>query len=133
MTVVPFLFYLFASVLVISALCVVSARNPVSAALFLVLAFFNAAAIWLLLQAELLAILLVLVYVGAVMVLFLFIVMMVDIDTDTDRRGDLKRFAPTAIFVGGLIIVEVGLILWQGYRAVGAPVSDATSQAMLAG
>ncbi len=80
------LFYIFALLLIVSALQVITARNPVHAALFLVLAFFNAAAIWMLLQAEFLAILLVLVYVGAVMVLFLFVVMMLDINLDVLRE-----------------------------------------------
>jgi len=81
------LFYLFATVTVVAALRVVTARNPVHSALFLVLTFFSAAAIWLLLRAEFLAITLVLVYVGAVMVLFLFVVMMVDINLDRMREG----------------------------------------------
>ncbi len=80
------LFYIFALLLVVSGLKVITSRNPVSSALFLVLAFFNAAAIWMLLQAEFLAILLVLVYVGAVMVLFLFVVMMLDINLDVLRK-----------------------------------------------
>ena len=83
------LFYIFALLLVVSALKVITSRNPVASALFLVLAFFNAAAIWMLLQAEFLAILLVLVYVGAVMVLFLFVVMMLDINLDV-LRDDFK-------------------------------------------
>ena len=87
------LFYIFALLLVVSALKVITSRNPVASALFLVLAFFNAAAIWMLLQAEFLAILLVLVYVGAVMVLFLFVVMMLDINLDV-LHGDFKKFVP---------------------------------------
>ncbi len=81
------LFYVFAAVMVLAALRVITAKNPVHAALFLVLAFFNAAGIWLLLKAEFLAIVLVLVYVGAVMVLFLFVVMMLDINIDRMREG----------------------------------------------
>ncbi|MCM3012016.1 NADH-quinone oxidoreductase subunit J, partial [Bacillus subtilis] len=84
------IFYIFALLLVVSGLKVITSRNPVASALFLVLAFFNAAAIWMLLEAEFLAILLVLVYVGAVMVLFLFVVMMLDINIDYLRR-EFKR------------------------------------------
>src|SRR5476649_2799415 len=81
------LFYVFAAIMVLAATRVITARNPVQAALFLVLAFFSAAGIWMLLKAEFLAIVLVLVYVGAVMVLFLFVVMMIDIDVDKMREG----------------------------------------------
>ncbi|RKU00368.1 NADH-quinone oxidoreductase subunit J [Burkholderia sp. Nafp2/4-1b] len=108
------LFYIFALLLVVSGLKVITSRNPVASALFLVLAFFNAAAIWMLLEAEFLAILLVLVYVGAVMVLFLFVVMMLDINIDYLRR-DFKRFVPMATVVGAIIVVETALILWRGY------------------
>ena len=110
------LFYIFALLLVVSGLKVITSRNPVSSALFLVLAFFNAAAIWMLLQAEFLAILLVLVYVGAVMVLFLFVVMMLDINIDVLRK-DFKRFVPMATLVGAIIVIETALILWHGYGA----------------
>jgi NADH-quinone oxidoreductase subunit J len=104
------LFYIFALLLVVSGLKVITSRNPVASALFLVLAFFNAAAIWMLLQAEFLAILLVLVYVGAVMVLFLFVVMMLDINIDVLRR-DFKRFVPMATIVGAII--------WSNTRVIG--------------
>ena len=87
MTFQTFIFYFFAVVLIFAALRVITARNPVHAALFLVLAFFTSAGIWLLLQAEFLAIALVLVYVGAVMVLFLFVVMMLDINLARLREG----------------------------------------------
>jgi NADH:ubiquinone oxidoreductase subunit K/NADH:ubiquinone oxidoreductase subunit 6 (subunit J) len=110
------LFYIFALLLTVSGLKVITSRNPVASALFLVLAFFNAAAIWMLLQAEFLAILLVLVYVGAVMVLFLFVVMMLDINLDVLRR-DFKRFVPMATIVGAIIVIETALILWHGYGA----------------
>ena len=96
------LFYLFAAVLLFAAFRVITARNPVYAALYLVLAFFQASAIWLLLRAEFLAISLVLVYVGAVMVLFLFVVMMLDINVDGLRQGFWKHF-PLAAGVGALI------------------------------
>lgn len=111
-----FLFYFFALVLLISAVRVVSAPDSVQSALFLVLAFFNAAALWMLVQAEFLAILLVLVYVGAVMVLFLFVVMMLDFQTSILRQ-DFKRFAPLAAAVGSLLMIETGLILWHSYGA----------------
>ncbi|HTH74824.1 NADH-quinone oxidoreductase subunit J [Trinickia sp.] len=118
------LFYIFALLLTVSALKVITSRNPVGSALFLVLAFFNAAAIWMLLEAEFLAILLVLLYVGAVMVLFLFVVMMLDINLDVLRK-DFKRFVPMATIVGAIIIVETALILWHGYGATTTPVRDA--------
>jgi len=120
------LFYIFAALLTVSGLKVITSRNPVAAALFLVLAFFNAAAIWMLLQAEFLAILLVLVYVGAVMVLFLFVVMMLDINLDVLRR-DFKRFVPMATIVGAIIVIETALILWHGYGATVQPVRDTTA------
>jgi NADH-quinone oxidoreductase subunit J len=108
-------FYLFAAVLLFSAFRVITARNPVYAALFLVLAFFQAAAIWLLLRAEFLAIVLVLVYVGAVMVLFLFVVMMLDINVDALRVGFWKHF-PLAATVGALIAFEMAAVLMAGFR-----------------
>src|ERR1700733_1992138 len=117
------LFYIFALLLVVSGLKVITSRNPVASALFLVLAFFNAAAIWMLLEAEFLAILLVLVYVGAVMVLFLFVVMMLDINLDEIGR-DFKKFVPVASIVGAIIIIETALILWHGYGATVTPVRD---------
>jgi NADH-quinone oxidoreductase subunit J len=112
------LFYLFSAVTVVAALRVVTARNPVHAALFLVLTFFSAAAIWMLLRAEFLAITLVLVYVGAVMVLFLFVVMMVDINLDRMREG-FWRHLPVAGFVGALIVLELAAVLWQQFSRVG--------------
>jgi len=123
------LFYIFALLLTLSGLKVITSRNPVSAALFLVLAFFNAAAIWMLLEAEFLAILLVLVYVGAVMVLFLFVVMMLDINIDVLSR-DFKRFIPVATVVGAVIVVETALILWRGFGATAAPVPDTSAAAV---
>ncbi len=106
------LFYAFAAILVFAALRVITARNPVHAAMFLVLAFFTASALWLLLQAEFLAIVLVLVYVGAVMVLFLFVVMMLDIDIEELRKGFLS-YLPMGILVGGLMAFEMGAVLWS--------------------
>ena len=105
-----FLFYVFAIVLVFAAIRVISVRNPVHAVLFLVLAFFNSAALWLLLEAEFLAIALILVYVGAVMVLFLFVVMMLDINVAPLREGFIK-YAPIGIVVALIIVVEMGLII----------------------
>ncbi len=109
-------FYLFAAILLGSALRVITARNPVHAALYLVLAFFTASAIWLLLRAEFLAITLVLVYVGAVMVLFLFVVMMLDINLERMREG-FWRALPLGLAVGILMAFEMAVVLydrWQG-------------------
>ncbi|MEO7160168.1 MAG: NADH-quinone oxidoreductase subunit J [Polaromonas sp.] len=109
------LFYVFAAVLLFAAFRVITARNPVHAALFLVLAFFQAAAVWVLLNAEFLAITLVLVYVGAVMVLFLFVVMMLDINLDSVRKGFWKHF-PLAGTVGTIIALEMSYVLMGGFR-----------------
>ena len=112
------LFYFFAAILIFAALRVVTARNPVHSALWLVLAFFTAAAIWLLLHAEFLAIVLVLVYVGAVMVLFLFVVMMLDLDLDPLREG-FVRALPVGLLVAVVMLVEMlGLI---GVRSMQLP------------
>jgi len=107
-------FYVFATILLIAALRVITARNPVHAALFLVLAFFNGAAIWLLLHAEFLALALVLVYVGAVMVLFLFVVMMLDINLEQLREG-FWSYLPLGAVVGVLMASEMGLLLASRY------------------
>ena len=109
------LFYVFAAVLLFASFRVITARNPVHAALFLVLAFFQAAAIWILLKAEFLAITLVLVYVGAVMVLFLFVVMMLDINLDSMRKGFWRHF-PLAGAVGVVIALEMSYVLMGGFR-----------------
>jgi NADH-quinone oxidoreductase subunit J len=109
------LFYVFATVLLFAAFRVITARNPVHAALYLVLAFFQAAAVWILLKAEFLAITLVLVYVGAVMVLFLFVVMMLDINLDSVRKGFWKHF-PLAGTVGAVIALEMSYVLMGGFR-----------------
>jgi len=114
------LFYLFAAVLLFAGFRVITSRNPVYAVLYLVLAFFQAAAIWLLLSAEFLAITLVLVYVGAVMVLFLFIVMMLDINIDSMRQGFWKHF-PLAATVGALIALEMSAVLLGGFRIAEEP------------
>lgn len=103
-------FYVLAAILLFSGLRVITTRNPVHAALFLVLAFFTAAGIWLLLQAEFLAIALILVYVGAVMVLFLFVVMMLDINIDKLREG-FWEYLPMAGTIGLLMIAEMAMVL----------------------
>ncbi|MES2152160.1 MAG: NADH-quinone oxidoreductase subunit J [Pseudomonadota bacterium] len=108
------LFYVFSVIMIIAATRVITARNPVHAALFLVLAFFNAAGLWMLLKAEFLAIVLVLVYVGAVMVLFLFVVMMLDINTDRMREG-FWGYMPLASAIGALIVLEMAAVLWRGF------------------
>jgi NADH-quinone oxidoreductase subunit J len=119
------LFYLFSIVLLFAAFRVITSRSTVHAALYLVLAFGNAACIWMLLRAEFLAIALVLVYVGAVMVLFLFVVMMLDVDASTPREGFWKHF-PLAGFVGALIALEMAVVLMGGFRLTEAQPLDAT-------
>ena len=116
-----FVFYVLSLVLITSGLSVITSRNPVTAALSLVLAFFNAAGIWLLLQAEFLAIALVLVYVGAVMVLFLFVVMMLDLDLEHLRR-DFKKFLPVAFLMGTVIVLELSIVLIRSFIGTSAPV-----------
>jgi len=110
MSLVSILFYFFATVLVVSAAMVVTIRNPVKAALFLVLSFFSAACIWMTLEAEFLSIALVLVYVGAVMVLFLFVVMMLDIDVESMREG-FARNLPVGALVAGVMVVEFAVVM----------------------
>jgi NADH-quinone oxidoreductase subunit J len=114
------LFYVFSLVLLFAAFRVITARNPVHAALFLVLSFFQAAMIWMLLEAEFLSITLVLVYVGAVMVLFLFVVMMMDINMDNVRQGFWRHF-PLAALVGVLIAVEMTAVLLGNFRVSSDP------------
>ena len=114
------LFYVFSAILILAATQVITARNPVHAALFLVLCFFNAAGLWLLLKAEFLAITLVLVYVGAVMVLFLFVVMMLDIKVDGLREGFWKHF-PLAATIGVVIALEMAAVLMGGFRLIEEP------------
>ena len=111
-----YVFYFFASVLVFAAFMVITIRNPVKAALFLVLAFFSAAGLWMLLEAEFLAIVLVLVYVGAVMVLFLFVVMMLDINLARLREG-FGEYLPIGGLVAVLMVIEMALILSDGFGA----------------
>ncbi|MDH5536250.1 MAG: NADH-quinone oxidoreductase subunit J [Betaproteobacteria bacterium] len=118
MTFQQFIFYFFSGILIFAALRVITARNPVHAALFLVLAFFTSAAIWLQLQAEFLAIVLVLVYVGAVMVLFLFVVMMLDINLARLREG-FWSYLPVGAVVALLLVAEMVLVLVS--RSSGLP------------
>lgn len=123
------LFYLFSAVLVLAALRVITARNPVHAVLFLVLAFFNAAGLWMLLQAEFLAITLVMVYVGAVMVLFLFVVMMLDINVERLRQG-FWSYLPLGALIALLMVGEMSLVLGSGYFGAEAfPGSQVTADA----
>ncbi len=110
------LFDFFAAVLFAAALGVIFSRNPVHAVLLLVLAFFQSAVLWLLAEAEFLAIVLVLVYVGAVMVLFLFVVMMLDVNVERERGG-LTRYAPFGLLVATLMIVELVQVIWMRGRA----------------
>ena len=119
------LFYLFSAVLLGAGFGVITARSTVHAALYLVLAFFSAACVWMLLKAEFLAIALVLVYVGAVMVLFLFVVMMLDVNTDAFRQNFWRHF-PLAGVVGALIALEMTLVLRGGFDlALAKPLSAA--------
>jgi len=118
-------FYFFASIAVLAAAMVVTVRNPVRAALFLILAFFATACIWLMLEAEFLAIVLILVYVGAVMVLFLFVVMMLDIDLDTLREG-FVRTLPIGATVAALVLLQLVMVLTSGpfeSEQIAAPVA----------
>jgi NADH-quinone oxidoreductase subunit J len=127
MTLTEILFYAFSAVLIVAAVGVITARNPVHAALFLVLAFFNSAVLWLLLEAEFLAIVLVLVYVGAVMVLFLFVVMMLDINLAQMREG-FTRYAPLGIIVALLVVGEIASVIWVKHLGLeeAAPAAVAT-------
>jgi NADH-quinone oxidoreductase subunit J len=114
------LFYIFAAILLASAAMVVSARNPVHSVLFLILAFFNAAALFLIAGAEFLAMILVIVYVGAVAVLFLFVVMMLDVDFEQFREG-YQRYLPVGAIVGVVLFIELALVLagWELAPAAG--------------
>jgi NADH-quinone oxidoreductase subunit J len=127
MNTITALFYVFSAVLLFASFRVITARSTVHAALFLVLAFFNAACVWMLLRAEFLAIALVLVYVGAVMVLFLFVVMMLDIHSDQFREGFWKHF-PLAATVGVVIALEMAFVLMRGFQTDQA--APATAKAL---
>jgi NADH-quinone oxidoreductase subunit J len=113
-------FFLFSAVLLFSAFRVITARNPVHAVLFLMLAFSQASAVWLLLKAEFLAVTLVLVYLGAVMVLFLFVVMMLDIRIDRLRQGFWRHF-PLAATLGAIVVLEMAAVLLSGFRVTDEP------------
>ncbi len=123
MNIIGLLFYFFAAVLLFAAFRVITARSTVHAVLFLILAFANASAIWMLLKAEFLAITLVLVYVGAVMVLFLFVVMMLDLNNDDFRQGFWQHL-PLAGLIGAVIALEMALVLMGGFRLTEAPPMD---------
>lgn len=113
------LFYFFSSVLLGATLGVIFSRNPVHSVMFLVLAFFQSAVLWLLVEAEFLALVLVLVYVGAVMVLFLFVVMMLDINVEREQ-GKLTAYAPLGVIVAGLMVVELVQVIWlRGQNELG--------------
>jgi len=116
-------FYVFSAIIIFAALRVITTRNPVHAALWLVLAFFTSAGIWLLLKAEFLAIALVLVYVGAVMVLFLFVVMMLDVNFDNLRKN-FRSYIPVGATVGVLVLIEMALIVFGS--SIGADVTPPT-------
>jgi NADH-quinone oxidoreductase subunit J len=122
-------FYLFSIVLLFAAFRVITARNPVHAVLYLMLAFSQASAVWLLLEAEFLAIVLVLVYLGAVMVLFLFVVMMLDLNIDNLRQGFWKHF-PLAALVGVVIALEMAYVLMGGFREMPIAVQQAGAAQM---
>jgi NADH-quinone oxidoreductase subunit J len=117
-------FYILSAILLLAGLRVITARNPVHAALALVLAFFTAAGLWMLLQAEFLAITLVLVYIGAVMVLFLFVVMMLDINLEEMRRG-FWSYLPAGLLVGGLMVVEMVMVLGGKDLGLAEPLAKA--------
>src|SRR5581483_10003762 len=119
-----FVFYVLSAILVFAALRVITNKNPVHSALWLVLSFFSAAGLWLLLQAEFLAIALVLVYVGAVMVLFLFVVMMLDVNY-ASLRAQFRSYIPLGATVGVLVVLEMGLVLLGSYaKPVSAPIVE---------
>jgi len=118
MTFTTVLFYILATVLVIAAIRVITAKSPVTAVLFLILAFANASMIWMLLGAEYLSLLLILVYVGAVMVLFLFVVMMLDVKMEALRAG-LRTYLPMGLIIGLILVVEMSFVLMQSWGEVG--------------
>jgi NADH-quinone oxidoreductase subunit J len=121
--IVNVLFYAFGAILIATALGVITSRNPVHCALFLVASFLNSAVIWLLLEAEFLAVILVVVYVGAVMVLWLFVVMMLDVDVAKLRQG-FTRYAPLGALIALIVVAQIGLVVWVrklGLAAAPAP------------
>jgi len=125
MNIEPILFYAFSAILILASCAVITVRSPVHAALFLVLAFFTSAIIWMLMEAEFLAIVLVLVYVGAVMVLFLFVVMMLDVNVEPIREGFI-RYLPVGIAVAVVMLLEMAFVIGPrmfGLDHIAAPVS----------
>jgi NADH-quinone oxidoreductase subunit J len=124
MTFTTVLFYILSIVLVVAAFRVITARSPVTAVLHLILAFFNAAMLWMLLGAEFLGLLLVLVYVGAVMVLFLFVVMMLDVRMTALRHG-LKTYLPLGLAIGLILVLEISFVLGSTWFEAGAPAAVA--------
>jgi NADH-quinone oxidoreductase subunit J len=120
--IVNVLFYVFGAILVLTAIGVITARNPVHAALFLVAAFLNSAVIWLLLEAEFLAVTLIVVYVGAVMVLWLFVVMMMDVDLARLRHG-FTRYAPLGVLIALIVVAQIGTVVYV--RQLGLDLSAA--------
>jgi NADH-quinone oxidoreductase subunit J len=132
MSFATFVFYAFSAILVFAALRVITTRNPVHAALWLVLCFFTAAGVWMLLKAEFLAIALVLVYVGAVMVLFLFVVMMLDVNFDS-MRTNFRSYVPVGVTVGVLVLLEMALVIVGarvGGEAAPAPIPGSNTVAL---
>lgn len=124
MPIIEIVFYLFSTILVLSALSVITVGNPIHAVLFLILSFFSAACIWVLLQAEFLAITLVLVYVGAVMVLFLFVVMMLDINVTSIKEG-FARYLPAGALVSLAMAAQLFLVIWtRGMEKVPLPAAE---------
>ena len=124
MDITSIFFYTFSTVMLFAAFKVITSRNPVHSALYLVLCFFQASAIWMLLQAEFLSITLILVYVGAVMVLFLFVVMMLDINIEAMRKGFWSHF-PLAASIGAVLALELASVLLGGFRLTQAPLNAA--------
>lgn len=130
MSITEILFYAFSGVLLVSAIGVITARNPVHAALFLVFSFFNSSILWMLLEAEFLAIVLVLVYVGAVMVLFLFVVMMLDVNVAQIREG-FTRYAPLGILIALIVVAEIGSVVYV--KSLGTEVTPVAAVAVQEG
>ncbi len=131
-----YLFYAFSAVLVAAAVGVISVRNPVHSVMLLVLCFFSSAALWLLLEAEFLGIILILVYVGAVMVLFMFVVMMLDVGKVDSFRGSFARYLPLGILVGAITVVEIVAVVAGGsfggerYHSPPPPMDVSNTQAL---
>lgn len=122
-------FFFLSAILIYASLRVITSRNPVHAALHLILAFFTCGGIWALLQAEFLAIAIILVYVGAVMVLFLFVVMMLDLDLEHLRR-DFKKFLPVAFLMGAVIVLELSIVIIRSFIGTNAPVQPMPEEMM---